>query len=323
LDENGHILDDVWVYRLAWDRYFVVVNAANFDKDWAWLNAVNNNEVILDRDRPWVQILHPATLRNLKDPSSGADQRVDIALQGPKSQGVLLACSDDPVMASRLRRLKRTNMMQSTLRGIDLLIGRTGYTGEDVAYEIYVHPDNAVALWRLLLDVGEHFGVKPCGLAARDSTRIEAGLPLYGHDLAGPLNVTQNEAGFGAYVKYHKPFFVGRTPYKAYSGTTKRQIVRFGITQTGARAIRGGEHGEPVANKRGKIIGTVTSCTLVGDRQIGLALVEDRYTETETELFIYPQVRGAACKAPEEFSVGDTTVLPVPAVVLTRFPPRG
>lgn len=172
----------------------------------------------------------------------------------------------------------------------------------------------------MLLERGESFGVKPCGLAARDSTRIEAGLPLYGHELAGPLGISQSEAGFGSYVKYHKPFFVGRTLYKAYNDESERVVVRFQIVERGARALRGGEHGEPVVNKRGKVVGTVTSCALVGDRQVGMALIEGRYTEIGTELQVFPSTRRAVTKPPEAFAVGDTIAMPVRAEVIERFP---
>ena len=169
------------------------------------------------------------------------------------------------------------------------------------------------------LGAGEGLGIQPCGLAARDSTRIEAGLPLYGHELAGPLEISQSEAGFAGYVRYHKPFFVGRAPYKAYNDQSERRIARFQVSERGARALRGGE---PVVNKRGKVIGQVTSCALVGDRQIGMALVETRYAEPETELYIYPETRRAVDKAPPSFHLGDTVALPVHAEVIARFPAK-
>ena len=320
LDADGHILDDILIYRRAWDRFFVVVNAANFDKDWAWLNAVNENQVLIDKQRPWVSVLHPAILRDLKDPASGPEQRVDIALQGPKSLPLLLDCAEDPLLSARLARLQRTKFVEGTLGGIDLLISRTGYTGEDAGYELYVHPDHAAGLWNLLLERGAPYGVAPCGLAARDSTRIEAGLPLYGHELGGELEISPNEAGYASYVKYHKPFFIGRTPYKARNDGSTRRIVRFQVSERGARALRGGE---PAVNRRGRVIGTVTSCTLVGDRQIGMALIDGRYAEPGTELLIYPQTRGAVCKSPQELELGDTVALAIDAVVLSRFPERG
>ena len=322
LDARGQILDDILVYRRAWDHFFVVVNASNFDKDWAWLNAVNRNEAIVDAERPWIEIPHPAVLRDLKDPASGPDQRVDIALQGPQSLQVLLACVTDPVLRTALVRLSRTRFVEAQVEGIDLLISRTGYTGEQCGFELYVHPECAVALWRMLLERGAPYGILPCGLAARDSLRIEAGLPLYGHELAGPLAITQSEAGFAAYVKYHQPFFVGRTPYKAYNDRSSRQIARFAIDERGARAIRGGAHGEPVVNRRGRVVGKVTSCTLVGEQQMGMVLVDKRYAEAGTELLIYPEARRVVGKVPEELDLGDSVALPVRATVVPRFPAR-
>jgi glycine hydroxymethyltransferase len=319
LDPAGHILDDMWVYQRAWDQFLVVVNAANASKDWAWLNAVNEGRVVVDQERPWVGVQHPAALRNLKDAASGRDQRVDIALQGPASLNILLACADDPGLRSRLNRLPRTHFTEGVLGGIELLISRTGYTGESIAFELLAHPDCAVDLWRILLDKGAPYGIRPCGLAARDSTRIEAGLPLYGHELAGSLDISLNEAGFAGYVKYHKPFFVGRVPYKAYNDGSERRVIRFQVTERGAHALRGGE---PVVSKRGKVVGTVTSCALVDDRQIGMALVDVRYTEEGTELWIYPPSRKAVSKPPEDFRPGDAIALPVSAVVLSRFLPR-
>ncbi len=328
IDADGRVLDDIMVYRRAWDRFFIVVNAANFDRDWAWLNAVNDNEVLIDRDRPWVRVRHPATLRDLHSPSSGDDQRVDVALQGPDSLRILLAWATDypdltdAGLVAKLERLRRTEFIEGKFAGLDLILARTGYTGEAMGFEIYVHPDRAATLWRMLLKYGDVFGLKPCGLAARDSTRIEAGLPLYGHELGGPLSVTPTEAGFAVYVKYHKPFFIGRTPYKRYNDASKRRIVRFQVVDKGARAIRGGEHGEPVVNKRGKVIGRVTSCALIGERQIGLALVDGRYVKPGTELLIYPEARRAVAKTPQAFEWGDTVALAINALVLSRFPGR-
>jgi len=317
LDAAGRLLDDVIVYRRAWDRFLVVVNAVNFDKDWAWLNAVNEGQVILDVDRPWVESLHRVTLRDLHDEASGAEQCLDIALQGPASRDILLACIEDERLRGRVARLRRTLFVGGAVGGIPALISQTGYTGEEVGYELYVHPDRAVELWRLLLERGAAFGIQPCGLAARDSTRIEAGLPLYGHELAGPLEISQHEAGFGAYCKYHKPFFVGRDPYRARNDASERSVARFQVSEHGARALRGGE---PVVNRRGRVIGQVTSCALVGEWQVGMALLEARYVTPGTALYLYPETRRAVSKAPAAFETGDTVALPVQAEVVERFP---
>jgi glycine hydroxymethyltransferase len=178
-----------------------------------------------------------------------------------------------------------------------------------------------VELWNLLLEKGEPFGIKPCGLGARDSTRIEAGLPLYGHELAGNYGIAPAEAGFPLYVKFHKPFFVGRKHCVEAEANKKRAVVRFRVNETGVRALRGGD---PVVNKRGQYIGRVTSCTLVGGRQVGLAFVERRHNEPGTEIGVFPSAHGeeGAVKAMKELATGDKVPLCVWATVLTRFPDK-
>jgi glycine hydroxymethyltransferase len=324
LGPDGRVIDDIMVYCRARDRYLVVVNAANAEKDWAWLNVVNEGQVIIDRENPATTLEGKAILRDLKDPAAGPDQRVDLALQGPASLSILRALAADQYVRDKLGRVRRTDLIEVSLSGIDLVIARTGYTGEEWGYEIFVHPDRAVEFWSLVLEKGAEYGVKPCGLAARDSTRIEAGLPLYGHELAGPLDIIPHEAGFPGYVKFHKPFFVGRQAVMERAARSKRALVRFQVDQTGVRALRGGEHGESVVNKRGKYVGRVTSCTLVGGFQIGLALVDRRYGEPDTPLAVYPAPsgRGPAVKAPADLSQGDSAVLPVWVTVLPRFPER-
>ncbi|MGD8624139.1 MAG: serine hydroxymethyltransferase, partial [Anaerolineae bacterium] len=177
LDPDGRPIDDLLVYRRRDDLYLMVVNASNADKDWAWLNAVNEGRVLIDRDRPDLKVLRPATLRNLKDPSAGEDRRIDLALQGPASMAILQSLAADPRLRDRLGRVPKTGVIECQLGGpstpseetFDLVIARTGYTGEDVGYEIFVHPDRAVAFWEALLRAGESFGLQPCGLACRDS----------------------------------------------------------------------------------------------------------------------------------------------------------
>jgi len=326
LDVDGNVIDDIMVYRLAPDNYIMVVNAANAEKDWAWLNAVNNGEVLIDRENPARTIEGKAVLKDLKDPRNGPECKVDIALQGPNSREILKRLTDDWRVKDALDHLRRTDVIPHIrLAGLDLVIARTGYTGEDVGYEIFVHPEQAPILWNAILEAGQDLGVKPAGLAARDSTRTEAGLPLYGHELAGPLNISPLEAGFAPYVKFHKPFFIGRKAMlEQFKQGVKRVIVRFQVDRTGARAIRGGEHLETVVNRRGQYIGRVTSCVLVGDKQIGQALVDPRYSEPGTPIAIYPDPGRArpSPKPPSEFDKGDRAVLPEWATVLPRFPER-
>jgi glycine hydroxymethyltransferase len=321
LDPDGKPIDDLMIYRRRADLFLMVVNAANEGKDWDWLNAVNEGQVVIDRHRPWMQVEAPTVLRNLKDPASGERQLRDLALQGPASVAILQACTDDPATQAALVRVRRTDLIEVQLAGVPVVAARTGYTGEDVGFELFVHPDHQVAFWNALLEKGQPFGVKPCGLAARDSTRTEAGLPLYGHELAGPFDVSPAEAGFPGYVKYHKPFFVGRDVLLARDLKREREVVRWRMDQKG---VRRPNTGDPVVNKRGQVIGHVTSCSIdVEGYLLGLALMNRRYTEEGTPINIYVlPARPKAEKQKPELEIGDKTLLPVGATVLARFPER-
>ncbi len=327
-DQDGKVIDDLMVYRRRRDLYLMVVNAANADKDWAWLNAVNKGEVLIDRERPDLQVLRPATLRNLKDRSSGADMRVDLALQGPASLTILQSLAEDPRLKDRLARVPKTGLIECELGGpaassgevFDLVIARTGYTGEDIGYEIFVHPDRAVAFWETLLEAGEPFGLKPCGLAARDSTRTEAGLPLYGHELAGPFDISPMGAGFGSYVKLHKPYFVGRKAFIEEDTTRKMEIARFRMNERGVRMPK---TGDPVVNRRGRAIGWVTSAAVDVDGWIlGLAYIESRYHREGDEigLFSLPPRPMVEKDNKADLQPGDQIQLADQATILLRFP---
>jgi len=317
LDPDGNVIDDVMAYRRRADLYLMVVNAANEDKDWDWLNAVNERRVVIDRERPWVQVEAQATLRNLKDPASGERQKRDLALQGPASLPTLQALTDDPEVKAALARVRRTDLIECELAGIPLVVARTGYCGEEWGYEIFVHPDDAIRLWEAIMEAGEPFGVKPAGLAARDSTRTEVGLPLYGHELAGLFNISPVEGGFPGYVKYHKPFFVGRKALLAREESRAREVIRFRVNQKG---VRRPHTGDPVVNHKGTHIGHVTSCSIDTEGYLlGLAIVEKRYNVPETPIAIFP-LGGKSFE--EALMCGKRVTLPVEATVLTRFPER-
>ncbi|MCP4541503.1 MAG: glycine cleavage system aminomethyltransferase GcvT [Chloroflexi bacterium] len=317
LDTDGNVIDDLIIYRRRANLYLMVVNAANADKDWDWLNAVNEQRVIIDRNRPWVQAEAQATLSNLRDPAMGEQQKCDLALQGPASLPTLQALTNDLELKVALARVRRTDLLECELMDIPLVIARTGYTGEEWGYEILIHPDNAERLWQAILKAGEPFGVKPIGLAARDSTRIEAGLPLYGHELAGPFNITPIEAGFPGYVKYHKPFFIGRDVLLSQEKDRRREVIRFRVNLRGVRML---QTGDPIVNRKGKKIGRVTSCSIDVDGYLsGLAIVEKRYNVPETPIAIFP----LGGKSLEEALIkGKRVTLPVEASVLTRFPEK-
>ncbi len=320
LDPDGNVIDDLMVYRRRKDLYLMVVNAANADKDWAWLNAVNSSQVLIDRDRPDLRVLRPAIVRNLKDRASGADMRVDLALQGPASLTILQSLAVDARLKDRLARVPKTGLLECELAGFDLVIARTGYTGEDIGYEIFVHPDRAVAFWETLLEAGDPFGLKPCGLAARDSTRTEAGLPLYGHELAGPFDISPTGAGFGSYVKLHKPYFIGRAAHLRREEERKMEIARFRMNERGVRMPK---TGDPVVNRKGRAIGWVTSAAVDVDGWIlGLAYVESRYHRQGDQIGIFslPARRVVEKEDKADLAPGDQIQLPDQATILTRFP---
>jgi glycine hydroxymethyltransferase len=313
LDPDANVIDDLMIYRRAKEKFLVVVNASNDDKDWAWLNAVKNGEVLIDREFPWKQAYgRNAILRNLRDPKEGADMRVDIALQGPKARNILLALGCDDKVRCHVRSLKRTQLCEAKLGEFDLVISRTGYTGEKFSYELFVHPDKAEALFNRLLEVGERWGIKPCGLGARDSLRTEAGLPLYGHEMGGELNLGVAEAGFGAYVKTYKPWFIGRRAFIARERQRKAEVVRFTFVDKGVRMAH---LGDPVVDKRGRMLGNVTSCAIDRDGTLtGQAFVEVKGIERGTILYIYQARRRGRQGAGRE--VGDRLILPAPVHVV-------
>jgi glycine hydroxymethyltransferase len=332
LAPDGSVIDDLIIYRLSPARFMLVVNAANAEKDFAWLQAVNNREVRIDGDRPWARTSFQADLRNLHSPETSYAWLVDLALQGPRSLDILLSLVNKgpsstagSALCRRLRMMKRTELIEAHVPssraagGIyDLIVARTGYTGERMSFEIFLHPDVVETFWTELLEVGEPFGLRPVGLGARDSLRIEAGLPLYGHELDGPLDLRPDDAGLAGYVKMHKPFFVGRAAYGRHAAERERAVVRFRVEERGVRVPK---QGDAVTDSRGRVIGQVTSCAQDTEGfLVGLAAVDRRYTGRGTELRIFPRPsRGMWDKPYEELEVGDRVTMHLEAQVIRRF----
>ena len=318
LDIDGIPLDDLMIYRLADEHLLAVVNASNNDKNRAWLQAVIAGEVMIDRLAPSRRIegVDRFELRDLRQPQWGEDQRVDIALQGPKSRDYLLALGGSDADVAAVKQLKWAGVAQVNLGGLDLIVSRTGYTGERVAYELFVHPEGAAELFRRLVDMG----ATPCGLAARDSLRTEAGLPLYGLELAGDLNLNPAEAGFGAYVKLYKPFFIGKRAFIAHEAKRKTQVSRFRLDNRGARPAR---FGDPIVNARGRVVGTVTSCNIDSEGcQLGQALMERGFRKPGTQLSVFASAGRAKPTNYARLAIGGRATMPQPLTILTRFPRR-
>lgn len=312
LTPDAQVIDDTIIYRRAANKFLMVVNASNDDKARTWLESVRDGKVKVDNARPQARAYgYEASIRNLRDPQAGADMRVDIALQGPKSRDVLLALGADAETKARIMKLERTELCDATVGGFDLIISRTGYTGEKLAFELFVHPQQAADLWTAILRVGESFGVKSVGLGARDSLRTEAGLPLYGHEMglgsgaaANAADLGVAEGGFGSYVKLYKPWFIGRDAYIANEKKRKGVVVRFRFDD---QRVRVAHNGDPVVNAQGQTIGWVTSCAVDSERFLtGLAYVETKYVAVGTQLGIH---QGKAIDKPATL-----------AKVVSRFP---
>ena len=319
LDPAAHVIDDTMVYRVGEQSYLVVVNAANDEKDWAWLNAVLAGSVRVDDARPAARAFGSGcVLRDLRDPKQGKDMRVDIALQGPRSREIVLALGCSAEDAGRLKALPWAGVMHGVFGGFDLIVSRTGYTGERVAFELFVHPDRSPELWQKLIAVGTPMGIKPIGLGARDSLRTEAGLPLYGHEMGGDLDLGVGQAGFGSYVKPHKPWFIGRSAFLAQEAERSGEVVRFRFDEKGVRMAH--LH-DPVVDRKGKVIGVVTSCAVDAEGFLtGQAYLQLKSTSEGTSIGIFQSAAREPEVAPGSLRLGQRASVPTAATVLSRFP---
>ena len=321
LNQNGHVVDDVWVFRLERNRYWMLVDAVNNDKDWAWVNAVREGQVMIDPERSWSRALGTETVvvRDLHNPAQGSEMRVQLALQGPRSRDILLALLDqeDPA-CERILEMKRNEIIRIQIAGYDLYLARTGYTGEPIAFEIFVPPDAAPALWHTLLEAGEPFGLQQVGLAAQDSLRIEAGLPSYGHELAGTLDLNPADASFGPYVKLYQPFFIAKAAYLAHEHERQSRLIRFRFDEEQARMPK---QGDVVVDRKGRVVGSVTSCSLDVEGQLtGLAYVEKQYTKQGTRLGVFQVDNASWTKKPiTSLKAGDRVQLHDDITVISRF----
>ena len=319
LDPYANVIDDLLVYRFDTEKFLVVVNAANEEKDWAWLQAVKNGFVNVENHRHNTFAFgRGVLLRNLRDIKEGKDRRVDIALQGHKSREILLNLPMEPSIKKKINNLQRTELCVTPYKDNNIIISRTGYTGESIAFELFVHPDLAISLWSDLIAIGGPLGMKPCGLGARDSLRTEAGLPLYGHEMGGELNFGVGEAGFETYVKTYKPWFVGRTSFIEKEEKRNGHITRFRFDD---KRVRMAHLGDPVLDERGKVIGIVTSCAIDTEEYLtGQAYLEEKYTQEGQKIFIYQHVEGISEITPAVLKMGARITLPNQATVLRKFP---
>ena len=259
--ENGGVVDDLLVYKMATDRYFLVINAANIDKDWAWIQEqAKGFDVTLEHQ---------------------SEQYGEVAVQGPESERVL----------KEVLGIDGSDLTFYTFKQIDrVIVSRTGYTGED-GFEIYADADYIRQCWDKLIASGR---CKPCGLGCRDTLRFEVGLPLYGDELSA--DITPVMAGLGMFVKLDKEEFIGREALaKQKAEGPQKKLVGIELHD---KAIP--RHGYAVL-KDGAVIGEVTTGyhTISTDKSVCMALIDARYAALDTEVEI--QIRkktfpGTVCK---------------------------
>jgi aminomethyltransferase len=261
-DETGGVLDDLVVYRLTAERYLVVANAANTDVVLAALRARSTGFAAECTDR--------------------TDRYGLLAIQGPRAAAIVAKLCDSAVDDLRYYAIDAARVADTPV-----LIARTGYTGED-GFELFCAPADAVGLWHALTDAGASDGLVPAGLAARDTLRLEAGMPLYGHELTADR--TPYEAGLGRVVRLDKPGdFVGRAALAARHQDGPAAVL-VGLAGRGRRSARAGY---AVLDSDGATVGTVTSgapSPTLG-RPIAMAHVAPRCADPGTPLTV--DVRGA------------------------------
>jgi aminomethyltransferase len=263
--ENGGTVDDLLIYKKADGHYLLVVNAANTEKDFEWLNE---------------HLFGDVELANI------SQEIAQLALQGPLAEQVLQKLTNVDLSAIKFFSFQD----DVNINGVKALVSRTGYTGED-GFEIYCRAEDAVTLWESILEAGKEEGVLPCGLGARDTLRFEATLPLYGQELS--KDITPIEAGLGFAVKTNKDVdFIGKDVLKKQKEEgTARKLV--GIEMVGKGIPR---HGYKVFFKEEEI-GWITTGTQSPTlkKNIGLALIKTEFTEIDTEVEV--EIRGKRLKA--------------------------
>ena len=239
--EDGGTVDDLIVYKVKDDDYFVVVNASNKDKDFAWM-----------KDHCFGDV-------SITDVSASYAQ---IALQGPKAEAILSRLTDRENIPAGYY----TALFDRQVGGISCMVSRTGYTGED-GFELYLKAEEGCRMWELLLEAGKEDGLIPCGLGARDTLRLEAGMPLYGHELSESISPVA--AGLGIFVKLDKEEFIGKDALLAAGKPARKRI---GLRVTGKGIAR--EHQEVMKGE--KLVGMTTSgthCPYVG-APVAMAMVD-------------------------------------------------
>ncbi|RZJ74830.1 MAG: glycine cleavage system aminomethyltransferase GcvT [Flavobacterium sp.] len=254
-NDNGGIVDDLIIYRMKEEQYLLVVNASNIDKDWNWISSKNDVG---------------AEMRNISDDYSL------LAIQGPNAVEAM-----QPLTSVNLSEIKYYHFEVADFAGIEhVIISATGYTGSG-GFEIYAKNTDIEQIWNRVFEAGASFGIKPIGLAARDTLRLEMGFCLYGNDIndsTSPL-----EAGLGWITKFNKDFTNSDALKSQKEEGVKRKLVGFELTERGIP-----RHDYEIVDKEGNVIGIVTSGTMAPslNKGIGLGYVPTEFAAPDSEIFI-------------------------------------
>ena len=260
-NKNGGLIDDLIIYKLGIEYYLVICNASRIDEDLNWV--VRNKRVM-----------------NVNIDNQSHNYSL-LAIQGPKAIDLVRK------MGYNIPDQKSFTIKPAIIEGIKLLASRTGYTGED-GFELYLAAEEAPKLWEILMETGKEEGLIPCGLGARDTLRLEAAMPLYGHEMDD--TVTPLEAGLGIFVKMKKDEFIGKAAIEEKGALTRKRV---GLKVTGRGIIR--EHEKVYCGD--KEIGHTTSgthCPYLG-YPIAMALLDVDYAEIGTK--VEADVRGRRIEA--------------------------
>lgn len=254
-NENGGIVDDLIVYRIHEEKYLLVVNASNIEKDWAWISSQNTMN---------------AQLENHSDAYSL------LAIQGPKAIEAMQSLTTVDLSA-----IKYYHFEIGTFAGFDdVIISATGYTGSG-GFEIYCKNETVEKIWEAVFKAGAAFGIKPIGLAARDTLRLEMGFCLYGNDIndtTSPL-----EAGLGWITKFTKEFTNSEALKAQKEAGVSRKLVGFEMIDRGIP-----RHDYPIVDADGNTIGIVTSGTMAPtvNKAIGMGYVSTAFSAVDSEIYI-------------------------------------
>lgn len=263
-NEQGGIVDDLLVYRIDDKTYMLVVNASNIEKDWNWIQKFNTEGV---------------EMHNISDKTSL------LAIQGPKAAEALQKLTDID-----LASMEYYNFKKGMFAGVDnVIVSATGYTGAG-GFEIYFENDKAYTIWDAIFEAGAEFGIKPIGLGARDTLRLEMGFCLYGNDIDDTTSPI--EAGLGWITKFTKPFTNSEALQAQKEAGIQKKLIGFEMIDRGIP-----RHDYEIVDEAGQVIGRVTSGTQSPSLQkaIGMGYVNLDKAKEGTEIYIH--IRNAKIKA--------------------------